>query len=60
MKTKILCIYILLLASALSACGGGDGGGDNSSAPPPNPGPSGGIGRTGFAAGRSLRLAASS
>lgn len=50
MKMKLLYVCLLLLASALSACGG-DGGGDNSSAPPANPGPVGGIGRTGFAAG---------
>ena len=51
MKTKILCICILLLASALSACGGGGGGGDTTVTPPTNPPPTGGIGRTGIAAG---------
>lgn len=52
MNTKISCICILLLASALSACGGGGGGGDNTVTPPPtNPPPTGGIGRTGIAAG---------
>ncbi len=51
MKTKILLISTLLLASALSACGGGGGGDNTVTPPPPPPPPTGGIIRTGIAAG---------
>ncbi len=51
MKTKILLISTFLLASALSACGGGGGGDSTVTPPPPPPPPTGGIIRTGIAAG---------